>query len=128
VVGNLYRIIANANWAEALPAAAKQQLRDEWDNSGPLSDGIIFKKIRQAQLRGDSSQERKWLARLSDPKRRDLRQMQRWEEFAGFRASLDALLDFNGLWPAKKMSIVRRLLTQRCPEVNPITTPTDLTG
>lgn len=52
------------------------------------------------QLRRDVVEERRWLARLSESKRKNLLQFLRRKEFRIVAAALDDLLPYIGPWPS----------------------------
>ena len=85
-----------------------------------FSDGDIFRHLRHCSLRNEQSGKAKWLSRLSESKRRDLNQLERFaeedKEMERFRNSLDELIPYIGLWPALKLGTFHRLLPLRCPE------------
>lgn len=58
--------------------------------------------------------ERKWWARLTETKRKDLRQLLKDERYA---VAFDALLDWPGLWTTIKLGSLHRLLCLKCDEV-----------
>lgn len=58
--------------------------------------------------------EHKWWARLTETKRKDLRQLLRDERYA---LAFDALLDWPGLWTTIKLGSLHRLLCLKCDEV-----------
>lgn len=98
----------------------KGAIREEYSNALNFSDGDIYRHIRYSQNRNENDHEAKWQARLSESKRRDLKQLHKLSESDGkmrkFRDSLDALIPYIGLWPALKLGTFHRLLTLRCPE------------
>lgn len=102
----------------ALSEQGRHAIREEYSNALNFSDGDIFRHLRYCKLQGKPVG--KWLSKLSDSKRRDLKQL---EKLAGedthmkkFRDSLDALILYTGLWSAMKIRTFHRLLPLRCPE------------
>ncbi|EOA82041.1 uncharacterized protein SETTUDRAFT_97422, partial [Exserohilum turcica Et28A] len=59
------------------------------------TDGIIFRNIRRYARAHDAENEKKWWARLTATKRKDLTQL-----LPNHKLSLafDALIDYAGLW------------------------------
>lgn len=101
-----------------LSEAGRRAVREEYSNALNFSDGDIFRHLRHCSLRNEQSGRAKWLFRLSESKRRDLRQLKRFAEedkdMERFRNSLDDLIPYIGLWPALKLGIFHRLLSLRC--------------
>ena len=99
----------------------KCAIREEYSNNLNFCDGDIYRHIRHYNLTGQLSKERRWLARLSESKRRRVEQLQKLAAAEGdpmrsFRDNLDRLVPFTGLWPALRLGTFHRLLTLRCPE------------
>ncbi|KAK6428816.1 hypothetical protein LTR95_015037 [Oleoguttula sp. CCFEE 5521] len=91
----------------------RRQLAEEYSNERAHGDGEILHKIRSCHKRGDRDNENKWLARLTESKRKDLRQLLRDHRFA---AALDDLLPWFGLWQPIQLGTLHRLLTMKCDE------------
>ncbi|KAI9750727.1 MAG: hypothetical protein M4579_006344 [Chaenotheca gracillima] len=96
-----------------LKRKAARKLVEEDKNSQPFSDGEIFQKIRYYHHRQDEQAEKKWWARLTESKRKDLRQLLRNPRFV---EALDKLLAFPGLWPPIRLGALHRFLTLGCDE------------
>lgn len=94
-----------------------RSIGEQYENSKGFDDGYIFQSLRHYQRLGDQAGENKWLARLSQSKRRDLKQLQRSSAFRDLREALDDLLSLPGLWQAFRIGTFHRLLTMRCNEV-----------
>ena len=103
-----------------LSEPGKRAIREEYSNALNFSDGEIFRYLRHCSLKNEQSGRVKWLSRLSESKRRDLKQLEKFaeedEEMEKFRNSLDDLIPYTGLWPALKIGTFHRLLPLRCPE------------
>ncbi|KAL6716955.1 hypothetical protein ACLMJK_004868 [Lecanora helva] len=93
-------------------------IRDEYANSRNFCDGEIFQQIRQAQIEHNPEAESKWLARLSEGKRKDLKQLQRRSELKPLASALDKLLPYIGFWPSLQIGTFHRVLNLKCPEVS----------
>ena len=100
-----------------LDSDAKADIREEYTNARNFCDGDIFRYLRYGQIEQDESEERRWLARLSEWKRKDLKQVQKRQELKPFNAMLDRLLPFIGFWPALQLGTFHRILNLKCPEV-----------
>ena len=87
---------------------------EETYNERPISDGEIFRKIRLYHQQKETDLERKWWARLSESKRKDLEQLLKNERYAD---AFDDLLGWPGLWYPIQLGTLHRLLTMRCDEV-----------
>ena len=91
--------------------------------SSNFFDGDIYCRIRLADLQGQREEKRKWLARLSKSKQRDVIQLEgraqgpKDPEMRDFSKELDELIPFRGLWPAFQIGTFHRLLSLRCPKV-----------
>ncbi|KAL9616021.1 MAG: hypothetical protein Q9160_009059 [Pyrenula sp. 1 TL-2023] len=93
-----------------------QSISEQYENSKGFDDGYIFQSLRHYQRMGDQAGENKWLARLSQSKRRDIKQLQRSPAFKELREALDDLLFLPALWQAFRIRTFHRLLTMRCNE------------
>ena len=58
----------------------RRVIREEYLNALNFSDGDIFRHLRYCSLRNERSGRVKWLSRLSESKRRDLRQLERFAD------------------------------------------------
>jgi len=92
----------------------RESLREEYSNAANFSDGEIFRHIRLYNRDGDILQERKWWARLTKDKSRDLKRIL---DVQILREAFDRLLEVTGLWPAFHIGTMRRYLLLRCHEV-----------
>lgn len=108
---------------EDINVQLKVSLRDEYSNARNFFDGDIYCHIRNGHLQGKRSEKRKWLARLSKAKQRDVMQLERRAEncrnpeMGLFSQALYELILFRGLWPAFQIGTFHRLLSIRCPAV-----------
>lgn len=102
----------------------KDSLRDEYSNARNSFDGDIYYRIRTAHLQAQRGEKRKWLARLSKSKQRDVLHLEgraespKNPEMHQFSEQLDLLIPFRGLWPAFQIGTFHRLLSIRCPQVS----------
>lgn len=107
---------------ELLSPSTANYIRKNDLNSSRFCDGDIFRHLRFATLHSDLAERKKWLARLSITKRRDVLQLEkranREHETALLLNALDSLLPLPGLWLALKLGTFHRLLSLRCPEVS----------
>ena len=97
-----------------LPHIPQTRLVEEFLNEQAPTDGEVFYKIRQYQVSKDTDNESKWWARLSETKRKDLRQLLKDTRF---REAFDGLLSWPGLWIPIKLGCLHRLLGLKCDEV-----------
>ena len=108
---------------EDLGSHALRALREDYSNSKNFCDGDIYRNIRYHQRHCQEEAVGKWLARLSETKRRDLLQLQKMavdcQQMSKFQDALDDLIPYSGLWSALQIGTFHRLLTLRCPEVLP---------
>lgn len=91
------------------------RLAEDFNNEKPHTDGEIFHKIRTYSREREKELERKWWARLTETKRKDLRQLLRDERYA---QAFDAMLPWPGLWTTIKLGSLHRLLCLKCDEVS----------
>ncbi|KAF2028953.1 hypothetical protein EK21DRAFT_68608 [Setomelanomma holmii] len=88
------------------------------------SDGTIFRNIRVYARSRNSQEENKWWARLSDTKKKDLRQLIHSSKYNDISQpkllinAFDELLHFTGLWPPIQLGTLHRMHGLRCREVN----------
>ncbi len=84
-----------------LSEPGRRAIREEYSNALNFSDGDIFRYLRHCSLRNEQSGRAKWLSRLSESKRRDLNQLERFaeddKEMERFRNSLGELIPYTGL-------------------------------
>ncbi|KAK3117342.1 hypothetical protein LTR53_001393 [Teratosphaeriaceae sp. CCFEE 6253] len=85
---------------------------EEYKNERAYTDGEIFRKIRLYHKCGSTADENRWWARLTDTKRKVLRQLLKDEQFA---TAFDNLLPWPGLWTPIRLGS-HRLLTLKCDE------------
>lgn len=74
--------------------------------------------MRTCQTRQDSVGEGRWLARLTEAKRKDLKQLQQRDELKHLAKALDSLLPYVGFWPDLRIGTFHRVLNLKCPEVS----------
>lgn len=103
-----------ANAPEDLPIDVRLAYAEADLNSCPFNDGHIFRQIRLHHNTQNTYYEKKWLARLSPGKQRDLKQLIEW--YPSVTTALDRLLPFLGLWQALQLGTFHRLLSIRCSE------------
>ncbi|KAF7594883.1 hypothetical protein BBP40_007917 [Aspergillus hancockii] len=108
--------ILNLYDSSKLTCEARRRLREGDSSSREFSDGEIYRNVRHYQKQGDHRAAGEWLARWSESKCREFRQLHKAEKniHHAFRDSLDDLLPFPGLWPHWQMGT--HLLRMRCPE------------
>ncbi|CAL8575817.1 hypothetical protein XPA_001720 [Xanthoria parietina] len=84
-------------YRDDIAASAKAALREEHENTGSFLDGDVYRHIRLKQLQNDVEGKRKWLAKLSAAKRRDVLQLEKRAyvdyPIRGFNKSLDRLVE-----------------------------------
>jgi len=97
-----------------LSADASRKLIEGYANTQRFSDGEIFWKIRFYNRACDTRAEQKWWARLTETKRKDLKQLLKHNAFAH---AFDNLLEMPGLWQPIKLGTLHRLLVLKCHEV-----------
>ncbi|KAL8770678.1 MAG: hypothetical protein Q9209_003746 [Squamulea sp. 1 TL-2023] len=107
-------------YSDDINVSAKAELREEHANARSFLDGDIYRHLRNCHLQNDLEGKRKWMARLSAAKRRDVLQLEKRayadDPTREFTESLDKLLPFTGLWSALQLGTFHRLLSLRCPE------------
>jgi hypothetical protein len=59
--------------------------------------------------------EKRWWARLSKSKRKDLKQLLKHE---GFTMAFDALLAIPGIWVGLRIGMLHKLIAMKCDEVS----------
>jgi hypothetical protein len=96
-------------------------LREDRFSLQDTNEGDIFRQYRIADLEGDEPRKKTLLAKLSNNKRTEISKLRtRAQTNGSVRAlcdALDALIPFNGLWPAFQLGNLDGLLRQRCYEV-----------
>ena len=102
----------------ALEDHARRDIQYEYANSRNFCDGEVFQYIRRSNLEGRCNEERKWLARLSEGKRKDLKQLYRRLELKPLSDAFDRLLPYVGFWPSLQIGTLHRVLNLKCPEVS----------
>ncbi|KAL9057395.1 MAG: hypothetical protein Q9162_002340 [Coniocarpon cinnabarinum] len=78
-----------------IPQRTARGVIEEYSNAVPYTDGEIFWRIRAYNRNGDHRAEKRWWARLSHTKQKDLQQLLRNRALT---EAFDDLLDAPGLW------------------------------
>ena len=68
----------------------------------------------------DNCGEGRWLARLSEAKRKDFKQLQRRDEVKQIANELDNLLPYAGFWPNLQIGTFHRILNLKYREVGAV--------
>jgi hypothetical protein len=89
-------------------------VREAFSHEQKFSDGVIFRNIRENYYKQDEISEKKWWARLTETKRRDLRQLLNSGPLIN---AFDELLTYPGLWQPIQLGTLHRLHSLRCQEV-----------
>ena len=101
-----------------LSEAIRRDLREDYANSRNFCDGDIYRQIRYCQRTQNQLGEGRWFARLSEGKRKDLKQLQRREDLRSLSLALDKLLPYIGFWPGLQIGTFHRILNLKCSEVS----------
>lgn len=112
-----YSRIVRADMYVDLPRGCSRRVAEEYNNEQAHSDGEIFRKIRQYHRDGDQEGERRWWARLSANKSRDLRKLLKDKRL---RHAFDAMLPWPGLWQPIRLGALRRIVRMKCEEVSDV--------
>ena len=96
------------------PQPVARKIIEQYSNDAPFSDGEIFWKIRTYHKKGNAQAERRWWARLSEAKKKDVKQLLGDSQF---EHAFDSLLDFPALWPPIKLGTLHRFHSLKCKEV-----------
>jgi hypothetical protein len=112
------------------PNHARLRVYESYAHEQSYTDGTIFRNIRMYHQAGNQSEERKWWARLTDGKKKDLRQLILSDKYNGVSCEshqdasdsiirvFDEMLDIAGLWPPIQLGTLHRLHGLRCREVS----------
>ena len=94
------------------------RLQEQGGGSRQFCDGEIYRSARHYERQGNMQAAGEWLARWSETKCRDFRQIYspKVDLHQEFREELEGLLPFEGLWTSWLMGA--HLLSLRCPEVS----------
>ncbi|EMC97300.1 hypothetical protein BAUCODRAFT_130484 [Baudoinia panamericana UAMH 10762] len=95
-----------------LPPNARLLLIEEYKNEQRFADGDVYRYYRYAQIANDQASVKRWLARLSSTKVRNLQQLEK-ADHGRVLERLDKLLPFVGLWQGFKLGALCRLLPLR---------------
>jgi len=98
----------------------RSRLREEYSNSANFSDGEIFRFIRLYHKQGRELEEKKWWARLTRDKSKDLKRILDVKEL---REGFDNLLEITGLWEVFHIGTMRRYLVLRSHQVKHTSCP-----
>lgn len=93
---------------------AQRALREEYDNSLNVSDGTIYANVREHQQKGNVLAEKRWWARLSEVKRKELCQLLRDKSYT---KRFDALLSIPGMRPGMRLGAIHKIMRMRCDQV-----------
>jgi len=88
---------------------------EEYANEGKLSDGEVYRKIRNYQSQKQSSLEMQWWTRLSPHRARNLKQLLRHREFT---VAFDAFLEIPALLTGMRISTLHKMFAIRCDKVH----------
>ncbi|KAH7033932.1 hypothetical protein B0J12DRAFT_766202, partial [Macrophomina phaseolina] len=100
-------------YSNDLPTDICIEIIEESLHEQQYSDGDIFRKIRTYHKQGDEKSERKWWARLSNTKQKDLKQLFKSPELTD---AFDNLVGMPGMWQSFQLGTLHRLLTLHCDE------------
>ena len=98
-----------------LPVEGSSGIEDQYFNEAPLSDGEIYCKIRDYQIKGKKIQENRWWKRLSPHRSRNLKNITKHKDRA---AAYDSLREIPGIIAGMKISTSHKDSASRCDEVN----------
>lgn len=101
----------------ALSDKTKVDIREDYTNARKFCDGDIYRQLRFSQQQHDEGEEGRWMARLSDSARKDVKQLLVRKDLRPITNALDDLLPYVGFWPALQIGIFHRIINLRCPEV-----------
>ncbi|KAJ9624466.1 hypothetical protein H2203_005201 [Taxawa tesnikishii (nom. ined.)] len=117
--GQQYLDVENQWWIVKLytdlPKAVETAFIENSLKEQAVSDGEIFRKLLLSKRENDRAAEKKWWARLTETKRKNLQQLLRDTVLA---AAFYGLLDWPGLWTPIQLGALHRLLTLKCSEVS----------
>ncbi|KAF2727576.1 hypothetical protein EJ04DRAFT_451086 [Polyplosphaeria fusca] len=100
--------------SEGLTSRSSSRIIEGFAHEQVYTDGTIFRNIRQYNRQEDAEDsENRWWARLTETKRKDLRQLLKNKRMT---KAFDELLDFPGLWTPIQLGTLHRLHGLRCPE------------
>lgn len=92
----------------------RTKIHEEYATSANFSDGEIFRHIRFYHKANLECEEKRWWARLTRDKSKDLKRIL---EIQGSREGFDSLLNIPGLWDVFHIGTMRRYLLLRCHQV-----------
>ncbi len=90
------------------------ELHESFKHEKAFTDGEIFRNIRIYALKRDKKSEKKWWARLSPTKQKDLKQLLGNEKI---ETAFDNLIEFAGLWPPIQLGQLHRFHGLKCYKV-----------
>lgn len=73
--------------------------------------------MRFSQQRHDAAEKNRWLARLSESERKNIKQLLTRQNFRIFIHALDELFLYVGLWPVLQIGTFHKVINLKCPEV-----------
>ncbi|KYG41239.1 hypothetical protein M433DRAFT_76237 [Acidomyces richmondensis BFW] len=103
------RLFSKGNYTPYVCVAVTEEYKNEF----AYADGEIFRKIRLYNKSGDARAEKKWWARLSKTKAKDLRQLLKDERY---NRVFDDMLPWPGIWAPIRLGSLHRLPTMKCDE------------
>ncbi|KAJ6201926.1 hypothetical protein J3E72DRAFT_180998 [Bipolaris maydis] len=86
-------------------------LYESYNHEQQYTDGIIFRNIRRYARVHDTENEKKWWARLTATKRKDLAQLLSNQKLS---LAFDALIDYAGLWTPIRLGTLHRFHALKC--------------
>lgn len=95
-------------------ANLKTHVYESYSHEQQYTDGTIFRNILKYAKSSDMENEKKWRARLSTSKQKDLKQLLADKRI---RIAFENLIDFVGLWPPIQLGKLHLFHGLKCAKV-----------
>ncbi|KAF2742028.1 hypothetical protein M011DRAFT_413421, partial [Sporormia fimetaria CBS 119925] len=105
----MFKLLKNKDVSQAVA----RELQETFLHEQSYTDGIIFHKICLFRRESDRESERRWWARLTMTKQKDLKQLMK---STSLMEAFDRLTPFPGLWTPIQLGTLHRLHGLKCPE------------
>lgn len=103
---------------EGIGEELRASLVEEYANQKKLSDGEIYRKIRQYEGEDNEAFRERWFVRLSPNNQGRLDQLDN-KRNRRLRRAFDRLLAIPGLWPSgMRISLLHRFIASGCVQVS----------
>lgn len=96
----------------------RKNFREKYVNERNFCDDDIFRNLRQCQLNKNETKKNRWFVKLSNCKRKNIKQFQRRKELKVLILVLNRLLNIVKFWSTLQIEMFHRILSLKCLEMS----------